>query len=121
MAFDYSSLLVNTVQPLLAQFGKPGVLLIPGAATSGEPYDPQPAADTEQAITAVQTAWTKEEMARGNVEVGDVSFIASPEGVATDPSLAQRLTISGTEYQVIGIKPLAPGPVTMFWKVHARK
>lgn len=120
MTFDYTSLRDNVAQPLIKDFGVTGALFIPGADT-GEPFDPQPAADTVQPIIVVQTTFTKEDREGGNVEVNDVAFLASTEGVLADPSMADRLQVAGVLYQIVDIKPLRPGPVVMLWKIHARK
>lgn len=120
MAFDYTSLRNNVVDPLILEFGTSGTLLIPGTS-SGPAYDPQPGADILQPVTVVQTVFSKEDMARSNIEKDDVAFLVSTKDVTTDPSLADRLTVADVTYQVIGIKPLRPGLVVMLWKVHARK
>lgn len=120
MTFDYTGLRTAVVDPLLIEFGTSGALLIPGAP-SGPAYDPQPGADVSAPVTIVQTQFTKEDRAGGNVEKDDSAFLVSTKDVTVDPSLAHRISVASVTYQVIGIKPLRPAAIVMLWKVHARK
>lgn len=119
MAFDYEGLKQDVVIQLLDEFGKSGTLLLPGAAT-GENYDPQPGADIPQPVVLLEIKFTKEERAGGNVETNDLMFLVSPKGVTVDPELTQRVQVGSIIYSVVGVKPLRPADVTMFWKIHAR-
>lgn len=119
-AFDYASLRDSVVQPLLSDFGVACTLHVAGVPT-GQPYDPQPGADTTHAAKVVRTVFSKEDRSEGTVQVDDVAFLLSPEGLSIDPSLAHRIQVESEMYQVVKIKPLRPGPTTMLWKVHARK
>ena len=122
MAFDYAGLRDDTVQPLLAEFGKieKGELEFDAAGT-GEPWDSKLAAPQEVPATVVQTMFKKDNNMGTLVEKNDVLFLVSPEGVTLDPELAARIVVDETAYQVIRVDPLKPGSVTMLWKVHGRK
>jgi hypothetical protein len=120
MAFDYPALRDNTVEPKIAEYGKPGTLYVNDPAT-GDPWDSQLGAETAHAVTVLQTAFTKSDNKGTLVEMGDVMFLVSTEGVTTDPELAHRIEVNSITYQVVRIDPLFPGPTIMFWKVHARK
>jgi len=119
-AFDYSDLRDTVVQPLLKDFGKDAVLLMPGV-TVGPAYDPQPGADIEQPVTVVATKITAEDTVGTNVQMTDEAYLVSSEGVLVDPKLVDRIRIGGQVLQVILIKSLKPGPVLMLWKVFVRR
>ena len=145
MAFDYTGLRDETAEPLIKEFGKTGGLLVNDPATglynvvngannvinvlnnvvngvsSREPYESQFDSETSHAIIAVQTQFKKSDNNGTLVEMGDVLFLVSTEGVTIDPALANRITMNSITYQVVRIDPLEPGPVVMLWKIHARK
>ena len=120
MAFDYTALRDETAEPLIRDFGKSGGLSVNNPAPS-VPYGSQLGSETPHAVIAVQTGFEKSDNNGTLVEMGDVMFLVSTEGMTIDPSLADRITVDGIVYQVVRIDPLRPGPVVMLWKVHARK
>lgn len=120
MAFDYASLRDDTVQPLIADFGDDATLTIPGAPL-GEPYGSHLDTLTEYPCKVVRSRFMETHNSGTLVQETDSLFLLSTAGVTVDPSIASRLTVDGTEFQVIRIDPLKPGPVVMLWKVHVRK
>lgn len=118
--FDYVGLRDVTVEPLLAEFGKSGTLHMNESGT-GDPWDSQLDAETTIDVTVVQTRFEKSDNQGTLVEADDALFLVSTDGVTGDPALADRMTVDGVLYQVVRVDPLKPGPVTMLWKVHARK
>jgi len=120
MAFDYTALNVNTVQPLIDEFGNDGYLIVNDAA-SGAPYESQIGAEVLHPIRLVQTLFKKSDNSGTLVEMGDVLFLVSTQGVAINPDLANRMKVDNIIYQVVKIDPLKPGPIIMLWKIHARK
>jgi hypothetical protein len=120
MAFDYAALRDETAEPLIREFGKPGTLWIPGVPT-GPGYNPQPDDPQSQPVTVVQTEFKKEDNRGTVVQETDVMFLVSTEGVTADPKMADRLQVGSITFEVVRIDPLAPGPETMLWKLHARK
>jgi len=120
MGFDYAGLRAEVAEPLIADFGKPGTLVI-NDLLSGEPYGSQLGSETYYPVTVVQTQFTKDNNSGTLVEKDDVLFLVSTDGVVIDPELADRMTVDGITYQVVRVDPLRPGPIIMLWKVHARK
>jgi len=121
MTFDYTAMKLETVEPLISEFGKDGQLAV-NVALTGAPYDSQlDGTETLHPVRLVQTRFKKMDNNGTLVEVDDVLFLVSTQGVAIDPQLADRITVAGVTYQVVRIDPLVPGPVTMFWYIHARK
>jgi len=120
MGFDYTTLRDGTVEPLLAEFGKPGTLVV-NDLVSGEPWESQIGSETTYPVTVVQTVFTKADNNGTLVEMNDVLFLVSTDGIVIDPELADRFTVDSITYQVVRIDPLKPGPVIMLWKLHARK
>jgi len=120
MAFDYAGLRDGTVEPLIAEFGKPGQISVNVPAV-GDPWDSQIGGETLFDVKLVQTKFVKDNNQGTLVEENDVLFLVSTEGVTADPEMANRIVVGGVTYQVVRIDPLQPGTVTMLWKVHARK
>ena len=120
MAFDYATLRTGTVETLIKEFGDQGHLLLPGESV-GEDWESNLDNDVECPINVVQTAFKKDNNQGTLVEKNDVMFLASTEGVGTDPAMAQQIVVACVKYQVVRIDPLKPGPVIMLWKIHARK
>ena len=120
MAFDYASLRDETVQPLITKFGDDATLTIPGAPL-GEPYDSRLDTATDYPVKVVRSRFMQTHNSGTLVQEKDSLFLLSTEGVSADPSLASRMAINGTIFQIIRIDPVKPGPVGMLWKVHCRK
>jgi hypothetical protein len=120
MAFDYTAMRLETVDPLINEFGKDGQLAVNVPAT-GAPYDSQLDSETLYPVRLVQTKFKKADNNGTLVVEGDVLYLVSTQGVTIDPDLADRMTVGGVTYQVVRIDPLVPGPVIMFWYIHARK
>ena len=147
MTFDYASLRDGTVEPLIAEFGKAGVLYVYTDIPSGalidrdgnyildrdgnyivsrsgslrEAWESQLGSDLPYAVVLIQTQFKKDNNMGTLVEKDDVQFLVSTQGVTIDPELANRITVDSVTYQVVRVDPLKPGTVTMLWKVHARK
>jgi len=119
MTFDYTALRDNTVEPLIAEFGDDGQIGVNDAST-GAPYESQLASETLHPGKFVRTKFTKADNNGTLVEKGDVLFLLSTQGIVINLALAHRIIVD-TTYQVVRIDPLRPGPVTILWKVHARK
>jgi hypothetical protein len=117
--FDYAGLRDNTAEPLLARFGKSATLVQPGTP-SGPEWDPTPGESTESTVTVVETRFNIEDREGSLVQVGDRMFLVSTAGGAV-PALADKLTIDSATYQIINVKPLKPGSVTMLYRLHVRK
>lgn len=119
--FDYAGIRDTVVQPLMADFGKQtdGILKIPGTPT-GPAYNPTPGEDTEQAVKVVEKEFTERDIPSSTVQITDTLFLMSPEGVTVEPALGHRLEVEGETYQVVWVKRLRPGSVTMLYYVFAR-
>ena len=121
MPFDYIAMRLETVEPLINEFGKDGQLAVNVPATGAEPWESQLLDEVLHPVRLVQTRFKKADNNGTLVEVGDVLYLVSTQGVTVEPYLANRIIVGGVTYQVIRIDPLVPGPVIMFWYIHARK
>lgn len=115
MTFNYASLRSNTVDPLLARFGKTATLT--GETLSGDAWDPT-VSETDTEVTVVQTDFTQAERDGTIVQADDIMFLME---ASVEPTTADTLTVDGTTYQVVNVMPLRPGSVTMLYRVQARK
>jgi flagellar basal body rod protein FlgG len=145
MTFDYTAMKLETVEPLINEFGKDGQLAVNVVTitsylvdrdgnfildregnkiivTEGTaPYDSQLDGEVLHPVRLVQTRFKKMDNNGTLVEVGDVLYLVSTQGVTVDPALANRIRVDSVTYQVVRVDPLVPGPVIMFWYIHARK
>lgn len=112
---------LETVEPLIDEFGKDGQLAINVPATGAAPYDSQLDGETLHAVRVVQTRFRKDNNNGTLVEENDVLYLVSTQGVSIEPAMANRIVVDGVSYQVVRVDPLVPGPLVMFWYVHARK
>jgi hypothetical protein len=119
MAFDYTEL-IDAVNPELEELGKPGGLIVDGVQTDHD-YNPRYAEPVVHPVTVVQGKFTKEYNQGTLVELGDIKFLVSTDGVTVDPTLANRLRVEGVTYQIVRIDPVSPGPTVVLWVVQARK
>lgn len=119
MTFDYTSLRDDTVEPLIAQFGKAATLTQPGTSTGPE-YDPTPGTPTEYAVTVVESRFSMADKAGTLVQEDDRMFLMS---TANDPapSLKGTMTVGSDTLQVVNLEPVKPGSIAMLWRVHCRK
>jgi len=120
MGFDYLRIRDKVAEPKIEQFGLPGYMLLPGQSI-GEPWESHLDNDVEIPVLCLQTTFTKADNNGTVVEKDDVMFLVSTQGIANEPTLADRIVVDCVEYQIIRIDPLKPGPVVVLWKVHARK
>jgi len=120
VAFDYIGLRDSAVAPAIVEFGDDGFFLLPGESV-GEDYESRLDSDVECPLKCVRTKFTKAENNGTLVEKNDLMYLVSTAGVSFDPELVNRFVTDCTEYQIVRIDPLKPGPVVMLWKVHVRK
>ncbi len=121
MAFDYTELRDDTVEPLIDEYGKEGELSVNEPPTGAEPYESQIGEPVLHPVRVLQTRFKKTTNRGTLIEKGDVLYLVSTQGVTIDPDLADRMAVGDVTYQVIRIDPLQLGPVVMFWYIHARK
>jgi hypothetical protein len=123
MGFDYLGVRNSVVDPAISFFGKragDAFLLLPGLKT-GSDYSPERAEDTPIQVDALQTSFKKATNNGTLIKKTDVLFMVSTKNVALDPTLADKINVDGTLYQIVRIDPLRTGPTIMYWYVHARK
>ena len=120
MAFNYTGLRDNTAEPLIERFGKDATLTLTVEGTGGDPWNPQPDGSIETTVKVVQTMFDLKDRHGTLIQEDDLMFLISTDG-DPDVELAQTLSLESTTYQIVGVMPLKPGPVTMLWKAHCRK
>ena len=99
-AFDYASLRLDTVDPLLAEFG--GEIHVGGVPTTAVRYD-----------------YTNDEFAAGNLISGDVKFIVSGS-VPTPVPLVTEIRKGGIRWQVLRTEDIAPADTSVAKILHCR-
>jgi hypothetical protein len=115
MDFDYEGLKIEVAEPLIEKFGKTVTLTQPGVAT-GPVYNPTPGVPTAYSVKAVELTIKQSHIDGTLIQQGDRMFLVSTKN-APEPAMNNTMTVDGQLLQVIVIKPLKPGPVTMLWKI----
>jgi len=116
----YERMRDNVAEPNLLKFGTTGYLSLNVAAT-GKPWDSQLGGETQVPIICMRTTFKKADNNGTLVEMNDVLFLVSTEGVSIDPALADRIVVGSVAHQIIRIDPLQNADTVVLWKVHARK
>lgn len=113
MSFDYTRVR-GTAERLLERFGQTATLIKPGEMIGPE-WNPTPGPATEHSITVVDENSLRRDLSGTLIGEGVHSIIVSTSaGVA--PSQADRIRMGGREYEIVEVKPLAPGGVVLLWE-----
>lgn len=122
MAIDYERLKVQTAERLLRENGKTGTIVrqVPPSSPDIPPWEIDSVAETDHPVIFLATDWTQNLRSTETVEKWDIIGIISTETGVT-PEQNDRFVMGGTEYHLIEVRPLAPGPVTMLYYITGRK
>lgn len=118
MTFDYTRS-ATTAAKLIAKFGQAGSFKRTAAGT-GPAYDPGDGATTSHACTLVDLEYNDHEIDGTLIRTGDKKVFVSTSGVSITPAVSDRLVIGDASYEIMSIKPLAPGGTVVFWEIQAR-
>lgn len=113
MSFDYTRVRA-TAERLLARFGQAVTLIKQGAAVGPE-WNPTPGPGTEHIITAVDENSMRRDLSGTLIGEGVHALIVSTSA-GVEPSQADSIRMGGREYEIVEVKPLAPGGVVLLWE-----
>lgn len=125
-AFDYARS-VATANRLIARFGQRAAIrrgpdLSDGDSTND--LSPEPGDETEPTdhpCTLVVLDYTEEERASSLIAQTDRKVLIGSASLDIEPTTADALVIDGDEHQIVDVRPLAPGPVTVLWQAQVRR
>lgn len=120
MAIDYQNIKVNVAERLIRENGKPATIIREVDQSGLPPWEVEDPVPTESLpVLMVETDWTKSLRSTETVETWDkIGIISTETGV--EPVQQDRIEIGGTEYHLVEVRPLEPGPVTMLYYVTAK-
>lgn len=116
---DFYTRLEATARRLIKDKGQVAVLRRAGAPT-GPAHDPQPGADITFPCYLVETGYSLTDRDATLVLQGDKLGLISTE-LGTVPVKTDRIEIGGDEYQLVDLKPLAPGGIDLLFEFQARR
>lgn len=117
---EFYTRLEATARRLIKDKGLAAVLLRAGTPT-GPAHDPQPGADVETPCYLVETGYSLTDRDATLVLQGDKLGLISTELNGYVPAKTDRLRIGTDAYQLVDIKPLAPGGQVLLYEFHARR
>jgi hypothetical protein len=116
--FDYATEILPIANELIDEFGKDAVLVKPGEPESdADQFDPPPEPD-ESDIVVVETRYSLTHRDQTLINQGDKIWLVSAAGAI--PLVGDKITLGGVSYTIHDSQPLAPGPINLLFKVHAR-
>lgn len=115
--FDYARARA-TAEKLIAKFGQAGV--IRRVTTSGPDYDPIISTE-DHACTLVDLDYDERQIDGTLIMRGDRMVYLSTKGLSIRPELSDKVVIGDVEHAIKNVMPLAPGGVTVFFQLQARK
>lgn len=108
----------SDVTAALAEVGMAATLTRPGTGPT-TPWDATAVTPgAALAVTVVRDTWTRRHV-DGALIMADDAFFLMDATVAPTPD--DRLTVGGTDYRVVRVKPTSPGGVAVLYEVQARR
>lgn len=114
--YNYGTLQA-TAERLIERFGKPATLY--RVPLSGPPHAPVQGTPVEYPCKLVETENTITNRDATLVKTGDKFGLISTD-MDSEPMLADSILIGGNRYNFVKVKPLSPGPTTMYHEFLAR-
>jgi hypothetical protein len=83
------------------------------------PWDAPAGAPTTQAVWAISEAYSARQIDGAMIRAEDRRIMV--EAITPAPTTADRLSIGGDEYAIVGVQPEAPGGVPVYFVCQCRK
>lgn len=74
---------------------------------------------TAYSLTVIRDSWARGQIDGTLIRATDLKLMAAAGGVV--PTVADKLTLSGENYQIVNVWPEAVGGVDLFYIIQARK
>lgn len=127
MAINYAGIRDNVAERLIRENGRTATLIAPGMAT-GPAWNPVPGEPVLTPVRIVELSMGGQvrfiESLKPNtlIQQGDKIVLVSTEtGGVPEVGHTLQDDLDSAVYQIVAVSPLAPGPITMFWKAVIRK
>lgn len=112
--------LADTAREVLAEFGAPLTLRIPGSAGSYDPVTGKTIGGTDPADTlthGVALTITQDLKARFDIQAGDRVYLLD---ATVKPELAHKLVLDGAPWAIVQVEPIQPAETTLAYTVQVR-
>lgn len=114
----YESLRDGTVSKLITQYGQAMKLKVPSAGTFNATTGGFTAgAESSYATIGVTDNFLKAEKGGSNVKTKKQKVYLSPADIAVEPTTSHRIEVGGVEYDIVAVKPINPGGVTVLYEL----
>jgi hypothetical protein len=114
----YESLRDGTVSKLITQYGQAVTLKVPSAGTfNAETGGFTAGAEASYTTVGVADAFFKSEKGGSNVKTKRLKVYLSPADLAVEPTTSHRIVVSGVEYDIVSVKPVAPGGIVVLYEL----
>lgn len=111
----YPRLRVNVAQKLIRKYGKPVIVLKPGART-GPDHNPVEGPPTEIRAKFAETGYDIRNRNETLIQAGDKVGVLEP---AAEIELSWKIVIDGRTYSLKDVKPLNPGGLNLLTEIVA--
>ena len=118
MSFDYTEI-AATAHEILAEFGQSVTITHYGESVYDSDTGKATRSETTEAGTAVELEYESRDIDGALILRGDKRLLLSAVGIAA-PVAGDSVTIGGSVYAVMNVKPLSPGGVAVLYEVQAR-
>lgn len=112
-AFDYTRPKA-TADRMIERFGMTAA--IRRQTLGGPSYDPSVTV-TDHTCTLVVLDIDLSKVDGTLIELADKMAYVSTAGLSIEPTTADKIVVSGKEYAIKNVKPLAPAGVTVYWEI----
>lgn len=116
-----------TADRLIARFGRPEPAVLRAPTFTGPDYDPTPGPPVDHPCTVVVVEWETKELETNRVLANDLKLLVAKGELAIDPDPSHKLVVGGVEHTIVGpesglgVRTVAPGGVTVFYKLQVRR
>lgn len=114
--FDYAKT-AETAERLITRFGTAAAIV--RSTSTGDAWSPT-ITDTDYACEVVVTNYAQSAIDGTLIHQNDRKVLLSTKGLTITPTDGDKITVAGLTFEIVSLKPLAPGGVNVLWEVQAR-
>jgi hypothetical protein len=119
-AFNYARPRATAAR-LIERYGQAGVIRR-ATRSGGNPKDPRTGTTTsaDHAVRLVELDYDNSEVDGTVIRRTDRKMMVSTQGLTIEPTTSDQIVIAGKTFAIVGVKPLSPGGVALYFEIQAR-